>query len=132
MKEKNKSKMLNKTASNVQDVLFQKPKLSISMNWDATNTARFMMNYWELVRLQVFGVKGSQTYAMWTLPDSSFSLTLYILYFTREEKISWFFCLFFFFTDLFFSSMMMIHNVVSNINVLYNIWKILTRKLRGD
>lgn len=96
MKEKNKSKMLNKTASNVQDVLFQKPKLSISMNWDATNTARFMMNYWELVRLQVFGVKGSQTYAMWTLPDSSFSLTLYILYFTREEKISWFFVFFFF------------------------------------
>lgn len=79
-----------------------------------------------------FGIKGSETYAMWTLPESSLSLSL-TLYFTtlgrRKYPVGFFV---FFSTDLFWSSIMMIHNVVSNINVLYNIWKILTGKLGED
>lgn len=50
-RKKKNTKKLNKTASNVQALLFQKPKLSISMN------ARFVMNCWELVRLQVLELK---------------------------------------------------------------------------
>lgn len=45
-----------------------------------TNTSRIKIDYWQLVILHVFGVKGNETYAMWALPASTVSLTLCICF----------------------------------------------------